>query len=146
VVMTTDAGLDPSGVEVNALGALASAAADAPLPQVSAPWGYLASPGMPAKIEAFAGIDAPEKRFWSGVINVGAVYVDGAYMLRMGFNRDHNRGSYQWGIRSLAVVENFSDPAFTKAHPSPEGRFVNAQGQVSQMFSLFYGPRVQTPA
>lgn len=143
VVMTTDGGLDPSGVEVNGLGSLASVAADAPLPAVSAPWGYLVSPGMPAKIEAFAGIDAPEKRFWSGVINVGAVYVDGAYMLRMGFNRDHNRGSYQWGIRSLAVVENFSDPAFTKAHPSPEGRFVNAQGQVSQMFSLFYGPRVE---
>ena len=145
LLLTTDRSLDPAVMDVAALPSLANAPTDPPFAP-PAPAGFLRSPGLPARIDAFAGVDDPDRRFWSGIINVGALYVDGAYMIRMGFNRDHNRGSYRWGIRSLAVLESLGDPAFAKAHPSPEGRFVNAQGQVGQMFSLHYPPRAEAEA
>jgi len=65
-------------------------------------------------------------------------------MIRLGFNHDHSTGGYRWsGMPGSVPVESFSDPAFAKAHPSPEGRFMNAQGQVSSMFSLHYPPYVE---
>jgi len=139
VLVTSDRNLDPNAIDAGKLPALATA----PVTPAAVPAGMVRSPGVPAKIEAFAGILDPDRQFWSGVLNVGALYLDGARMIRMGFNRDHHHGSSRWGIHSSVPVEGFNEPAFNKAHPSPAGRFVNAQGQVGQMFSLHYPPRAE---
>jgi len=144
IIATTDPALNPAGMEAASLPALATAKADGPVAFPRAPRGFAWSPGTPAKVDAFAGVDEPSKRFWSGLINNYSIYIDGARMIRMGFNRDHAYPvAGKWGIPSMIPMEGVSDPAFDRAHPTPEGRFVNAEGQVGSMFSLHYQPLVE---
>jgi len=129
VLATTDLTVNPAGMDIARVPALATVKADAHIILPPAPRGFAWSPGAPVDVNAFAGIDDPDKRFWAGLINCGSVYGDGALMIHLGFNRDHNGISAPWGLSSMGgVMESISDPAFTKARPAPEGRFVNAQG------------------
>ena len=140
VLATTDPALDPAEVEIDRLPALATTPADRPVALPRAPRGFAWSGGAPVKTEAFT-IMEPEQRFAAGLINNNSVYIDGARMIRMGFNHDHAYGlAAKWGLPAMIPMESVSDPAFVKAHPAPEGRFMNAQGQVGSMFSLHYGP------
>ncbi|MHB9110453.1 MAG: beta-galactosidase [Armatimonadota bacterium] len=140
VLATTDLMLNPTDMDTAKLPALATVKADAPVVLPPAPRGFAWSTGAPVKTEAFT-IMEPEKRFAAGLINNNSVYIDGARMIRMGFNHDHAYPlASKWGIPSMIPMESVSDPAFVKEHPAPEGRFVNAQGQVGTMFSLHYRP------
>jgi len=144
ILATTDLTLNPAGMDVAKLPALATARADGSVTLLRAPHGFAWSPGTPVKVDAFAGVDDPQKRFFAGLINNYSIYIDGARMIRMGFNRDHAyQGAGKWGIPSMVPMEGVDDPAFDRAHPSPEGRFMNAEGQVSTMFSLHYQPWVE---
>jgi hypothetical protein len=144
ILATTDPALNPAGVEIEKLPALATHPADEPITLPRAPRGYAWSPGTPVDTAIFAGVHDPKKRFAAGLINNNSVYIDGARMIRMGFNHDHAyRLAAKWGIPSMVPVENVSDPAFIREHPAPEGRFVNSQGQVGTMFSLHYRPWIE---
>lgn len=143
VLATTDLALNPADVDLARLPALATVKADAPVTLPPAPRGFRWSTGTPVKTETFTAM-APERRFAAGLINNNSIYIDGARMIRMGFNHDHPYPlARKWGIPSMMPVENVSDPAFAREHPAPEGRFVNAQGQVGTMFSLHYQPWIE---
>jgi hypothetical protein len=139
-LLTTDRTLDPRRIDLAALPGLATTPPTPPAAQTPAPEGYIRSAGLPTRPETFAGIDDPDRRFWAGLINCGSIFIDGARMLRMGFNRDHTAGAWAWGIPAMTPVETFNDPAFLKGNPAPTGRFVNAKGEVGSMFSLHYPP------
>lgn len=144
VLVTNDMDLDPAKTELGKLSALATSQADATLPLLTTPTGFTRSSGHTLNPGSFAGVEDPDKRFWAGLINNGSYFVDGAAMIRMGFNRDHGAGvGARWGIPSMMPVENFADTDFKKAHPAPEGRFINAKGEVGQGFSLHYRPFVE---
>jgi len=144
ILATTDLALNPAGMDVTALPALATAKADGPVAFPRSPRGFTWSPGSPVDVNAFAGVADPGKRFWAGIINNYSIYIDGARMIRMGFNHDHAyQAAAQWGIPSMVPMEGVSDAAFDKAHPAPEGRFVNSDGQVGTMYSLHYQPWVE---
>ena len=70
-------------------------------------------------------------------------------MVRLGFNRDHSHTGQpydHWGIKTMAPpieAHLAGDPEFVKAHPAPEGRFVNAEGQVGHAFSIHYQPWIE---
>jgi hypothetical protein len=149
ILLTSDQSLDPRTVDVAKLSSLATADANAK-PDLGKPsGGFVWSPGLPCKPDAYAGIAEIDKRFWAGLINCGSIYVDGARMIHMGFNRDHNHMGQpyeKWGIKTMSLpmeAGSHVDPAFAKAHPSPEGRFVNNLGQVGGGFSIHFQPWVE---
>jgi len=102
--------------------------------------GLTPSGGTPA-VSVFCSITDPDKQFHAGLIHCGSAFIDHAQALQFGFNRDHTGGP-AYGVRTLATVEAFTDASkeFTEKHPAPEGRFVNADGQVGAMWSLSFSP------
>jgi hypothetical protein len=148
VVATTDLSWDPGSREVASLPALATRPATAPLETRAAPPGFVWSKRLPATVEFFAGIDQPDQRFLAGLIHNSSVFADTTRMIRMGFNSDHSlwTGAGQ-GIRASgrASVMDFlkGDVDFKKAHPEPEGLWVNAEGKVGKHYSIHYPPWIE---
>jgi len=142
-VLTSDRQFDPRRVDVAAL-----ASSGPTLPVAADPDALAVSVGPPGTMEFFAGIEDRDKRFWAGLINCGSVYIDGPRAIKLGFNREHNIGvARQTGIPGMTPVEfvffmGTATPTFKKEHPTPEGRFVNADGEVGRAFSLHYQPWV----
>lgn len=92
---------------------------------------------------AYAGLSADP--FQLGMINCGSILQDPVSQVYLGFNRDHNAALYAPGTIGehsgfQAMSSPFSDyqPDLQKKYPSPEGRFVNADGEVGRSFSLHF--------
>lgn len=80
-----------------------------------------------------------------GMINCGSIAADPAAMVYLGFNRDHGTTFYrqsplfhQSGIKTMFDPFLTPFPELIKKFPSPQGRFVNANGEVGNTFSLHF--------
>jgi hypothetical protein len=139
-ILTDEAAFDPNHTDWRKVAAL-SGQAPHPAP---APSGYQAASGFDLTAAFFAGLTDPASQFKMGLGYNARVYVDDARMLELGFNWTHGAGSGtpQYGVRSMAAANVFDnmDPAEAKKYPSPQGRFVNAQGQVGKSWSLNFQP------
>lgn len=143
VVVSDDAQADPTKLDVAALGQLpTTTAAVRPL---AAPPGFVTAPPPSPTTQLFSGVRRIEDQYLLGLITCGGILADPAMAVRLGFNRDHACGIARladYGIKAIATAEAYGDvtPEFAKAHPAPEGRFVNADGQVGSQWSLSYPP------
>ncbi len=141
VILTTDRAFDPADLSADEIAAIPAPPAEAPA--IEPPDGFVVSAGLPAKASAFMQVDA--RPFEAGLVNNASFYLDHARALRLGFNHDHAAPSAEMiekGIKTHGYVESYrrEQRGFASEHPSPLGRFVNAQGNVSRSFSFFYEP------
>jgi hypothetical protein len=142
VLLTTDKELDPEKLDIAKLPSLATGPVQA---GPRAPEGFIVSKGLPAHTGFYDGAEDPMGRFQAGLINNGSYFMDVARAVRMGFNRDHAAPSAEMirhGVLTQGHVESYSGDRveMQKAHPSPEGRFVNAEGKVGAVFSFNFPP------
>ena len=80
-----------------------------------------------------------------GIINCGSTFSDPASQIYLGFTHDHAANYYLKGTVGetsgiKAMLSPFSDyqPDLQKKYPKPQGRFVNANGEVGNSFSLHF--------
>lgn len=108
------------------------------------PKGFRPAAGFPMNSAFFAGIADPSRQFKMGLGYNAAVYTDNARFIKLGFNRTHGPGwaSQQYGVYAMRSARSYDkmDAAKAKKYPSPEGRFVNAAGEVGKSWSLFFPP------
>ncbi len=113
------------------------------------PAGFLPAKVYPLYVSLYTGIRDAKKRFKTGLIQNGAVYLDPSAMVLMGVthqqgiwcgNEKINCGLLTFGLGGTLYGNS---PAFVKSAKSPEGRFVNAEGTVGSGFSLSYDPALQ---
>jgi len=90
-------------------------------------------------VDTFASLADPDEQFHAGLIHCGSAFIDSTQALLYGFNRDH-AGGRGHGLKLMYPLESFGAVTadFAKAHPAPQGRFVNADGQVGSLWSLTY--------
>jgi hypothetical protein len=147
VLLTTDLQLDPTLMDLAALGALPPPPPS--LPQATAPAGMMSSLGLPASVAEFSGIADPTRRFQAGMLNHGSTYFDLTREARLGFTHDHHVVSVdspKSGIMTMGYVDSYygDTSALTRQHPAPEGRFVNFEGKASKAFSFHFPPVVES--
>jgi hypothetical protein len=145
VVIAGDPAFNPEGQDIAKLVTGPPAAAPA-LP--AAPAGFVWSEGLPAHADFYAGVKDPAGRFYAGLVNNASYFIDGARMVRLGFNRDHADGiSAPHGIFTAGHVEAYhGGPELARHYPMPEGRFVNADGQTGTVFSFHFPPIAESSA
>ena len=112
--------------------------------KIQPPVGMHPAAGFPMNSAFFAGITDPARQFKMGLGYNAAVYPDNARFIELGFNRTHGatRASQQYGIYAMGSANVYAnmDAAEAKKYPSPEGRFVNAAGEVGKSWSFFFPP------
>ncbi|MEO8207093.1 MAG: beta-galactosidase, partial [Chthoniobacterales bacterium] len=108
-------------------------------------------PALPLVMHSsfFAGEPDRHKQLQLGMCNAAASFKDYPAVLQLGFNRDHGwpNGSTKYGIYTLVRPETtYPLTEIIKNHPAPEGRHANAEGKISDGFSLSYIPFRQEAA
>ncbi len=90
---------------------------------------------------------SPDRPYLLGIINCASILPDPASQVYLGFNRDHGTTFYEAGeLCGKAGIKTMSDPFrenqpdLIRKYPSPQGRFVNADGEVGHSFSLHFAP------
>ncbi len=150
VIVTADRGFDPTALSGEEAGRIPPPAA-APVAPERAPAGFVSSPPLPPTTGLFSGVPEVGDQFMMGLIHCGGVLADPAQAVRLGFNRDHSYaipGLAKHGLKCIGAVDSYGDvtPEFAQAHPAPEGRAVNAEGQAGAQWSLSYPPlAAETP-
>ncbi|MEO8205067.1 MAG: beta-galactosidase, partial [Chthoniobacterales bacterium] len=140
VILTDDKAFDPAKADVAKLGS-DSGTVKEPTP----PAGMQAAPVITAHSSFFAGESDPMKRFSFAFVNQSSSYRDYAWGVQMGANHDHGwqNGSSKHGV-DIEISADYGylvAQKFTPRIPAPTGRFVNADGKVSDTnFSLSYEP------
>ena len=156
VLLTTDTKLDPAKLDLKTLAGFTAKESE-PLVIAPAPKGWVWASGLPAHVDPYAGLpahghgkdhasDAPT-RLEAGMINNGHQFTDNATAIRFGFNHDHayvTDDSASRGIVSHGVIESYRKYSrqLPKQYPSPQGRFLNAQGKAGSSFSFHFEPAV----
>jgi hypothetical protein len=149
LLLTSDLALNPATLDATALAALATA--PPALAQPRAPWRMVWSPGLPDHVDAYAGTPPGSPRFEAGLIQNGPNYRDEVRLVRLGFNHDHaapTPESARLGIVTHGYIEAYQGDGavLAKRFPEPEGRFVNAEGQVGKAFSYHFPPVAESSA
>lgn len=118
------------------------AAALKDIPKAQAAKGGFAFP----RINAYSGIREGTP-YLLGLINCGSIFADPSSQIYLGFNRDHGLAFYdentpggQSGLKTMGDPFSEYQPDLNKKYPSPQGRFVNADGEVGHGFSLHFAP------
>lgn len=158
VLFTTDTKLDPEKLDAKALAQLASQKPQA-LTAPPAPKGFVWATGLPDHTDAYAGLpahvhgkahtDNTPIRFEAGLVNNGHQFTDDTAAVRLGFNHDHayaTDNSVSHGIATHGVIEGYRmvSREVQKEYPSPQGRFVNAQGKAGKTFSFHFKPAIES--
>lgn len=160
ILLTTDQALSPEKLDAQALAKITTTTPDK-LVVPTPPKGYVWADGLPNHVAPYAGMPSHAKghdggqiswapsRFEAGLVNNGFQFVDNARAVRLGFNHDHaapTEESQRLGIVTHGVVESYRmvSRSFAKEHPTPQGRFINAQGTVGSLFSFHYQPAIES--
>ena len=147
VLLTDDSAFDPRALDAAGLQALPPAPTTAPKP--TAPAGWTPAGGFPTDPAFFAGVPARDGQFRLGLIHNASLFANHAQALHLGFNRDHGARGKASGVLTIHPAEKYGEASteFARRHPAPEGRFVNAAGQVGSLWSLPFPPlRDELPA
>ncbi len=139
-ILTDEANFDPAKADWRKVATFNGTALEAQEP----PAGYQPAAGLDLTAGFFAGIADPDGQFHMGLGYNARTYVDDARLVALGFNRAHGGGSgnLDHGVRAMAAANVFEtmEPAEAKKYPAPQGRFVNADGQVGKSWSLSFEP------
>lgn len=140
VLVTDNRRFDPADLDATALERITASPRSNIIP--AAVPGFSSSRGFSPTPERFAGVRNPDEQFRLGLIHNASTFANHAQALQLGFNRDHGYKPNGYGIKTLYPAEAYGEASaeFAKRYPSPEGRFVNADGQVGSLWSLSFPP------
>lgn len=117
-----------------------------PIQKIIPPKGYTYITPYTLHSSFFAGCPEREKQIKLTMVFGAPIYKDYAAILQLGFNRDRGwdacqNGAMRYGISTQVSPDfGYSAVELSRKIPSPEGRRINAAGNVSKSFSFSYKP------